>query len=123
MDYDGKSSDPVLDLDSALARLGGDRVLFGELANYMQEDAPALMQELCAAVDSHDALALRMKAHAIKGLVAGCGGVRTAQAAQSLEDAGATNDLSRVRELTDALKRELSELQTALSQCLQDSSR
>jgi len=123
MENGGQSSDPVLDLDSALARLGGDRALFGELATHMQEDSPSLMHELCAAVESNDATALRMKAHALKGLVAGCGGVRTAKAAQSLEDAGATNDLTRVRELTDELKRELSELQAAVSECLQEHSR
>src|SRR5262245_29479592 len=86
MDSDFTPSGPILDLESTLARLGGDRELFAELAAFVLEDAPKLFDEVRAAVDSGDAAAVRMNAHALKGLVAGCGAVRATNVAQTLED-------------------------------------
>ncbi len=80
--------DPVLDLEAALARLGDDEELYKEMAGYVLEDAPGLFTELQQAVQSREATAVRMKAHTLKGLVAGCGGVRAVSAAQLLETAG-----------------------------------
>jgi HPt (histidine-containing phosphotransfer) domain-containing protein len=108
------STDPVLDLDSALARFGDDRDLFADMAGYVVEDVPKLFDDLRAAVTLEDATAVRMKAHAIKGLVAGCGGVRAMNAAQELEDAGQCGDLSQASTLAASLESELAQLKTAL---------
>lgn len=110
------SAEPVLDIDNALARLEGDRSLYAELIGFMREDVPQLMQNLCTAVAASDASEIRMKAHAIKGLVAGCGGTRAALAAQKLEDAGSTGDLDQASTKFTELESELETLTVALSE-------
>ncbi len=111
-------SDPVLDLDGALTRLGGDKQLFADLAKYLFEDAPPLYKQLASAIAANDPEAVRSRAHALKGLVAGCGGVRTAKVAQQLEDAGSAANLTQAKLLLATLKSELDELTRALQQQL-----
>jgi HPt (histidine-containing phosphotransfer) domain-containing protein len=104
----------VLDLEGTLARFGGDEELFAEMAAYLLEDAPRLTSDLERAVDSKDATAVRMNAHALKGLLAGCGGVRASQVAQRLETAGQAFDLSQATAIMGTLKAELELLRRAL---------
>jgi HPt (histidine-containing phosphotransfer) domain-containing protein len=108
-------SSEVLDLEGTLARFGGDQELFVEMATYLLEDAPRLSSDLERAVEAKDATAVKMNAHALKGLLAGCGGVRASQAAQRLENAGHAFDLSQATPMMDALKRELELLLRALA--------
>lgn len=105
---------PVLDVEATLARFGGDQDLFAEMAGYLIEDAPRLFSDLSAAVAVKNAEAVRTNAHALKGLVAGCGGTRAASVAQSLEDAGQASDLSRANVLVESLNAELDLLFRAL---------
>ena len=107
-------SPPVLDVEGTLARLGGDHDLFAELAGLLLDDLPALFNDLRRAVASKDASNVRMTAHALKGLVAGCGGVRVEQIAQALENAGQSGDLSRADSLVESLDTELELLTGAL---------
>ena len=65
--------------------------------------------------------AVRSTAHALKGLAAGCGGMRAAQAAQRVENAGAEGDLENIDSLMmDTLE---SELRAIAAQPLQATSR
>ncbi|MCI0332430.1 MAG: Hpt domain-containing protein [Planctomycetes bacterium] len=111
----GNSADPVLDLDGALIRLGGDKELFAEMVDYLLEDVPGLFRDLRSAVHANDPIAIRMQAHALKGLVAGCGGARAASAAQLLENVGDSSELSRADELIESLDDELNLLTEALT--------
>jgi HPt (histidine-containing phosphotransfer) domain-containing protein len=104
----------VLDLEGTLARFGGDQDLFAEMAGYLLEDAPRLSSDLQRAVNAKDATAVRMNAHALKGLLAGCGGVRSSQVAQRLENAGHAFDLSQAPAIMDSLKSEVDLLMRAL---------
>ena len=88
--------------------------LYAELIGFVQEDAPILLSELQHAIDLENASAVRMKAHALKGLVAGCGGVRAANAAQKVETAGEHGDLAEISPLVDSLREELELLTDAL---------
>jgi two-component system, sensor histidine kinase and response regulator len=104
----------VLDVAGTLARFGGDRQLFAEMATFFFEDAPRLYSELREAAERRDAAAIRMSAHGLKGLVSGCGGVRTANAAQKVETAGQENHLSNIESLVETLGEELKLLTQAL---------
>ena len=104
----------VLDAAGALGRLGGDRQLFADMVGFFFEDAPRLFSDLGEAALQQNASAVRMCAHALKGLVAGCGGVRAASAAQKVETAGQENDLSKIAPLVEALGGELELLKQAL---------
>jgi HPt (histidine-containing phosphotransfer) domain-containing protein len=114
MNVESASAGCVLDIAGTLARLGGDRQLFSEMAAFFFEDAPRLYFELRAAVQRRDAADIRMSAHALKGLVAGCGGVRTANAAQKVETAGQENNLNNIEPLVETLGDELELLTQAL---------
>ena len=114
MSVESVSAGCVLDVTGTLARLGGDRELFREMAGFFYEDAPKLYATLRDAAENKDAKGVRMSAHALKGLVAGCGGVRAANAAQKVETAGQNGDLSRLEALIDSLGDELELLKQAL---------
>ena len=111
---DSVSAGSVLDADAALARLGGDRQLFSEMVGFYYEDAPQLMDKLRRAAGEQDPAGVRMSAHALKGLVAGCGGVRATNAAQKVETAGQDADLKNISALVDSLNAELQLLTQAL---------
>jgi HPt (histidine-containing phosphotransfer) domain-containing protein len=104
----------VLDVRGTLARFGGDQELFLEMTTMLLEDAPQLFSELRSAVVLKDASAIRMKAHALKGVLSGCGGVRASQAAQLLEDAGHAGRLDDTPGQIESLEAELSSLIKAI---------
>ena len=114
MSDNGPESSPVLDVQGTLDRFGGDTILFAEMADLLLEDLPSLFDELRAAVRSKDAIGVRERAHALKGLVAGCGGERATRVAQSLESAGQSEDLSQAPNLIESLAVELQALIRAL---------
>jgi HPt (histidine-containing phosphotransfer) domain-containing protein len=104
------STDPVLDVRGALARLDGDDSLLVDLIGFFLEDSPKMVDDLKQATAAKDSQQLKMSAHALKGLVASCGGARAAAAAQRLENAAAGNDLSEVDSLLESLLRELEQV-------------
>jgi len=110
------ASAPVLDIDGTLARFGGDKNLFIDMSSILLEDSPRLIADLERAVLAKDAVAVRASAHAVKGLLAGCGGVRAARVAQSLEDAGLAGDLSKAPALVETLQKEFAQLDAALKE-------
>lgn len=107
MHFEKTALEPVLDIRGALARLDGDEDLLVDLMGFFMEDAPRLMDELRAAAATGDADQIKMSAHALKGLVAGCGGVRAAEAAKRVEQAALANDLSHMTALVEAVATEL----------------
>jgi HPt (histidine-containing phosphotransfer) domain-containing protein len=109
------STDPVLDLNGALARLGGDRELFADMAGCLIEDAPKLFNSLQSAITAQDASAVRMAAHALKGLLASSGGIRSVKVAQQLENAGHAGDLSQATKLMESLEAEFIQLKAFLA--------
>jgi two-component system, sensor histidine kinase and response regulator len=121
MKLDRMSHDSVLDVTRTLARLGGDQQLFRELLEFVLEDAPPLMNELRRVGDLSDAVAVRSTAHALAGLLAGCGGVRAAQAARQIEKAVEVGDLNDLTPLVTELEREVDQLLHAAQLQLKES--
>jgi HPt (histidine-containing phosphotransfer) domain-containing protein len=115
MSIDSISPAAVLDIDGTLARFGGDKELFLELTTMLLEDAPQLFADLRAAVLSNDGATAESKAHALKGLLLNCGGMRASQAAQVVEDAAHTRQLdNNSADDVEALATELSVLTEAI---------
>jgi HPt (histidine-containing phosphotransfer) domain-containing protein len=109
-------TEPILDVDGTLARFGGDKDLFFEMAGMLLEDAPGLVKELGRAIESKNPHDVRMVAHALKGLLLGCGGVRAAHVAQVLENAGHSSDLQQALSQFATLQDEFEQLKRALQQ-------
>jgi len=106
----------ILDVDGSLARFGGDRELFAEMMAMLVEDAPPLFAQLQAALNCADPRQVESRAHALKGLLANCGGKRAAHTAQLLEDAGRAKEIKKTDALIDQLNEELQELLAAISE-------
>jgi HPt (histidine-containing phosphotransfer) domain-containing protein len=116
MSVDSIGSDPVLDIEGTLARFGGDKELFVEMSGILLEDSPRLVEDLRNAVAAKDSKAVRSHAHALKGLLLGCGGVRAGRVAQSLENAGQASELRDAESLFETLEQEFEQLRHALNQ-------
>jgi len=108
----------VLDLGGALSRLGGDQALYADMVQFLWEDAPSFLKQLQAGIAARDAGAVQRAAHSLKGLIANCGGVRAAEAAQRLENAGAAGDLVDAAHLIEPLRQEMDVLKQALNAAL-----
>ena len=106
----------ILDVDGCLTRFGGDQELFAEMTAMLLEDAPPLFAQLKTAVNDADARDIERRAHALKGLLANCGGVRAAQTAQQVEDAGRTQDLKNTGALIEKLNGDLDALVAAINE-------
>jgi HPt (histidine-containing phosphotransfer) domain-containing protein len=114
MNADNTPRCAVLDVEGTLGRFGGDRELFIELGGMLLEDLPPLFEQLREAVRAGEARDVRSRAHALKGLVSGCGGVRAARVAQQLENAGQNEDLNAAPTLLETLSNEVDSLIAAL---------
>ena len=104
----------VLDLQLALARVGGDKQLLREIAVLFMEDCPGAFAEIQAAVATVDAAKLENAAHALKGSVANFGAREAVEAAFHLEQMGRAKDMSEaegvLRKLESALSAVCAEL-------------
>lgn len=93
----------ALDVSGTLARLGGDQQLFRELLEFALADTPALMNKLRRAIELPDGVVVRSTAHALTGLLSGCGGSHAAEAARQIEKAAERGDLSDLARLLSDL--------------------
>jgi HPt (histidine-containing phosphotransfer) domain-containing protein len=114
MIVDDARKDTVLDIAGTLSRFGGDESLFADMVRFVLDDAPPLYTKLRAAVETDDRAAIQMHAHALKGLIASCGGVRAANAAQRIESAVRSGAASETISLLESLGHELDQLEQAL---------
>jgi HPt (histidine-containing phosphotransfer) domain-containing protein len=105
---------PVLDLEGALARLDGDKQLFAEMVSILLEDMPPLVAKVRDAVAADDAAAIRAHAHALAGLLAGCGGERASRMARALEATGESQQLNGSSAMMDSLDSEVAVLTKVL---------
>ena len=116
MPVESVKTEPILDIEGTLVRFGGDKDLFIEMSGILLEDAPGALEDLGRAVDAENAQDVRMRAHAVKGLLLGCGGMRAAHIAQTLETAGQSRDLRQAPAYYAKLQDEFEQLRGALQQ-------
>jgi len=120
----GPSGAPVADAQSegfderfALARVGGDRKLLGEVVRLFRADYPKTLKRIEAALRRKDGEELRLAAHALKGSVATFGARRARQAALTIEQrgsarrfAGAAADVKTLRASLRRLEKDFVDL-------------
>jgi HPt (histidine-containing phosphotransfer) domain-containing protein len=114
MGVNGAATGDVLDVTGTLNRFGGDADLFREMGSIVLADAPKIAQTLSTSIAAGDANGVQAKAHAIKGLVIGCGGILAGKAAQVLEDAGRDGKLDTAAEQFASFRIELERFLDAL---------
>jgi PAS domain S-box-containing protein len=112
-----ESTMPGLNLEAALARLGGDRELLEELAGMFLEQLPELLNETAAGLAAADLTAAITPAHTLKGLLAQFGAEEAHLFARDVEAAARGNRrdeavaaCTRLRTACDALLPEFEQL-------------
>jgi HPt (histidine-containing phosphotransfer) domain-containing protein len=90
---------PMLQVDAALQRLGGDVELLDQIILIYLEDAPALLHTARQSLASGDAGELRRAAHSLKGMMATLGAPAGVAAAMRLEQCAASSALSSASDL------------------------
>ena len=96
---------PLLDLDGALARLGGDQELLDEALAAFIEHLPASVARLAEAVEAADAADVALRAHALKGSAANLGAEQARRYAAQLEQLARAEDLATAPALFAELKQ------------------
>ena len=105
----------VLDLDTAMARVGGDAELLRELAGLFLEECPRMLSILHAALDRGDSKSVERTAHGLKGSVANFGADTAVELARRLEFLGRDQKLGEAPEALISLEHALSSLQGELA--------
>jgi signal transduction histidine kinase/DNA-binding response OmpR family regulator len=117
-------STAVLDENSALELLGGDKELLSDICGTFLEESPQLLQSVQEAVRDGRAEDVHRLAHTLKGSVVVFGAQRAADAALRLEQIGKSKNLEQAEEALAALTQEMARLQpevTTLGQQLRSS--
>ncbi len=106
----------AFDENALMERVDGDVEFLEETVAMLDEDSPALLDEIHAAVESGDAAALVRPAHALKGMLANFCAEPAETAARELEAMGREGRPSdvdrtadRVRSETERLRKDLHE--------------
>jgi HPt (histidine-containing phosphotransfer) domain-containing protein len=111
---DGRNA-AASDQKRALARLGGDLILFRRLARLFLNSAPSLMSEIREAISQADSRTVERASHKLKGSAGYFCAESVQQAALRLETLGRNKDLSNaatsLAELEDAMQALSSQLE------------
>jgi PAS domain S-box-containing protein len=99
---------------SFLAGLGDDVELARKLVQIFLEHSPVLMDQIRAAIEAHDATALRRAAHALKGTISNFPTGPARGVAATMEGIGYDGNLDAARETLPILEREVERLRTVL---------
>ena len=107
-------AEPVLDRDTALARVGGDADLLREIGLLFLQEYPREITELRTAVGQRDAHRIERRAHSLKGSIATFGSGLAFETAFALERQGRAGDLTDVEENLDRFESVASRLCTEI---------
>lgn len=106
----------VINIATALNRLGGDKQLMGDLINFFFEDFPSLLEELRGAILRHDWNRVQRAAHSFKGLAANFDAGPAVQVMQSLEQQSANHNAEQLSQLLADAEVEVARLTAALAE-------
>jgi CheY-like chemotaxis protein/HPt (histidine-containing phosphotransfer) domain-containing protein len=109
---------PALDLSVLESRRGpqgdGEPDKLARIVGLFIDDVPLRLQELRLAVERGEAQIVEETAHMLKGGSGYMGATRMAEICAEIQALGASNELSRVPELLDALETEFERIRPAL---------
>ncbi len=104
----------ICDVDGALARLGGDRILLSELMHIYLEDAPMLLVRIQRGVRDSNCWDVLHAAHLLRGLAANLGAGGVTEPAQRLEEIAIEGRLEQAATTVEQLHTEAVRLEKAL---------
>ena len=104
----------VMDINSVMERVGGDKELLAELAELFIEDSQKLLAQIKEAIVRGDARVLERVAHTLKGSVGNFSAKTAREAALKLEEMGRNSELADVDQAYTRLDKEISRLCSTL---------
>ena len=108
----------AFDDHALMERVDGDLEFLEETIAMLDEDSPALLDEIYAAAGSGDAAALIRPGHALKGMLANFCAEPAETAARELETMGREGRLTDVDRAVDRVRSETERLRTDLHKFL-----
>ena len=108
----------TFDPSRALAQVGDDAELLGEIAELFFEDSPRMLADIEAAIELGDAKALRYAAHALKGSVANFAADPLVGLSAQLESLGNSGRIDGARPLYTELCASVETFETELRNAL-----
>jgi two-component system, sensor histidine kinase and response regulator len=112
---DASAAPAVCNRAKALAHVGGDPELLGELTSLFLAECPRRLADVRMAIAHRDAPKLKLAAHTLKGAVGNFAATAAWDAADRLEVMGQRADLEGAAEALSALETELERLRPALA--------
>jgi len=107
-------------MDETLERLGGDRQLLALILEMFLRDMPGLIGKIRTPLEEQNARQVQESAHALKGAALNCGTPALADLALKLETQGREKNLSDSSQTFQLLEAEFQQLQSLLSQTIQE---
>lgn len=104
----------IINLDSLIANLSGDKSILAELIDLFIETAPASLVDIRSAFDAGNATAMGKAAHTLKGSAANFGAQRVVDLSLELEIMGRANSMAGADRLIEQLPGLLAEVTRAL---------
>ncbi|MBN1343460.1 MAG: PAS domain S-box protein [Phycisphaerae bacterium] len=101
---------PPIDVDAAMANLGGNRRILERVLDKLGEQIPVMLEDIRAAVSARDAAKLRIAAHSLKGAAANVCAEPTRHVAERLEAMGKRAVFEDVGTAFEELEARLGEL-------------
>ena len=108
----------AFDESALLDRVDGDVEFLEETIEMLDEDSPALLEQIRTAAESRDAENLVKAAHALKGMLANFCAEPAEAAARKLESMGREGQLAGVEAASDQVQRDTRRLREALHEFL-----
>ncbi len=108
----------MINVETALARVDGDRAFLTEMTALFLVDCPRLMGGIRAAIDKGDASRVQADTHALKNWVGNFSAPSAFEAALAMEAMGHAGDLGGAEAAYAALEREIERLGPELAQFL-----
>jgi HPt (histidine-containing phosphotransfer) domain-containing protein len=103
-----------IDMEAALARVGGDQDLLRELAELFIEECPGMLGNVDQAFRGGDTRALEFAAHTLKGAIGNFGAGEAYHAAHAIEAAARQGKLDEAGRLIEPLERALESMKLEL---------
>jgi CheY-like chemotaxis protein/HPt (histidine-containing phosphotransfer) domain-containing protein len=107
---------PQHDFSTALARLGGDRKLFCELAELFQSELPQILSDLRRTAAAEDAVTFRRVIHSLKGSSGYVGGSEVSAISLEMETLAANGDVTEAFNHLPRLEKALDRLLKSLTE-------
>jgi len=110
----------IMDIDTVLNNLGGDKELFVELATIFSEESFDQIKQIRDNIASGDLKAAAMVSHTLKGAVGNFAAKPAYYAAAQVEKMSREGQLGEMPDALDALEREVNRLHSALEKIIKE---